>query len=82
MHLDEAQDGGSVFVGHRVDRLDLAAVHDVRLEALEPGVVGLVVRANGRPASRPFGRREDRIERERVGHGISVRLCREAVRNR
>ena len=32
MHLDEAQDGGPVLVGHPVGRLDLAAGGDVRLE--------------------------------------------------
>ncbi len=82
VHLDESQDGRSVLVGHGVDGLDLAAVHDVRLEPLEPGVIRLVVRAHRRAAAGPFGGGEHRIERERVGHRISLRLCRAIVSGR
>ncbi len=82
VHLDEAQDGRPVLVGHGVDGLDLAAAHHVRLEPLEPRVVRLVVRPHRGAAARPFGWRQDRIERERVGHGISLRLCRAIVSGR
>ena len=66
MHLDEAQDAGPVLVGHPVAGLDLAAGRDVRLERRVSLVVreGLVV---VRQAQALRGR-EDRVERQRVGH--------------
>ena len=44
VHLDEAQDGRPVLVGHPVGRLDLAAGRDVRLEQRVPLVVRQVRR--------------------------------------
>ena len=70
VHLDEAQDGGPILVGHRVGRFDLAAGHDVRLEPLEPGVVCLVVVTGRGGTGRAVGRREHGIERERIGHSV------------
>ena len=71
MHLDEAQDGGAVGVRHRVGGFDLAAGHDVRLEALEPGVFAFRVsprRRRGRGDA--VRRREHRIERQGIGHDV------------
>ena len=66
VHLDEAQHAGPVLVGHPVVRLDLATVRDVRLE----GGISFVVRERlvvVRQAE-ALRRREDRVERKRVGH--------------
>ncbi len=65
VHLDEAQDGGPVLVGHPVGRLDLEPGRDVLLEQR----VALVVRqvlVERRAAA--LERAEDRFEGERVGH--------------
>ena len=73
VHLDEAQHGGPVLVRHPVVRLDLAARSDVRLEVREPLVVA-PRRSPARARRRlPLGRRQDGIERERVGHAVSLR---------
>ena len=65
VHLDEAQDGGPVLVGHPVGRLDLAARGHVLLEQREPLVVGQVV-VRGRP--RALAWIEDGVESQRIGH--------------
>ena len=76
VHLHETQDRGPVFVGHGVRGFHRPARREVRLEALEPGFIGLVVGAGRRLCRGRQGRRsvaggKHRVERERVGHGSS-----------
>src|SRR5205814_9000809 len=71
MHLDEAEDGHPIFVGHPVGRFDLEPGLDMRLEQGESLIVGqVVVECRATALERP----EDRFEGERIGHGLVV-LC-------
>jgi hypothetical protein len=65
VHLDEAQDGGPVLVGHPVGRLDLEPGRDMLLEQRVSLVVRQVLVERRAPA---LERAEDRFEGERVGH--------------